>query len=147
MPRFKYRFEKILSFRRHQEKQKQRKLAEVRKLEQDQNDKISKVVEDRSRTQQQETGLLTGKLDPACLTGYSRYYLKLKQTELTGRELLRQIGVEVEKRRQALVEATRQKKIYEKLKERHRERFDHEYNLALQKENDDIGQQVFLRNH
>ncbi len=147
MSRFKYRFEKILSYRGHQEKQKQRKLAEVRKLEQAQNDKISGVMKDRSRTQRKEAEQLTGTLNPVCLTGYSRYYLKLKQVELTGRELLQQIGVEVEKRRQALVEATRQKKMYEKLKERHLERFNHEYNLALQKENDEIGQQVFLRNN
>jgi flagellar FliJ protein len=147
MPRFKFRFEKILAYRGHQEKQKQRELAKVRALEQEQSDRILGISEDRIATQKQEKNFLTGKLDPLRLTGYSRYYLKLKQMEITGREVLQQIAAEVEKKRQALVEATKQKKIYEKLKERYRERHDREYNLALQKENDEIGQQIFLRHH
>jgi flagellar FliJ protein len=146
MPRFKYRFEKILTYRGHQEKQKQRELAEVRKLEQEQNGKLSGILTSRESTQVREIALLTGQLEPTLLTGYSRYYLKLKQLEVSGREALRQIGAEVEKRRQALVEATKHKKIYEKLRERHQARHTHEYNLAAQKENDEIGQQIFLRN-
>lgn len=147
MPRFKFRFEKILSFRGHQEKQKQRELAVVRKLEQEENAKITGILNDRSATQQREQEHLTGNILPARLTEYSRYYLKLRQMEIIGREMLQQIGVEVDKRRQALVESTRQKKIYEKLRERHLRQFTEEYNRALQKENDEIGQQIFLRNH
>jgi flagellar FliJ protein len=145
MPRFKFRFEKILSYRGHQEKQKQRELAAVRKMEQEQSDKITGILTDRSAAQQNELDILTGSIRPTQLTLYSRYFLKLRQMEVTGREMLRQIGFEAEKRRQALVEATRQKKIYEKLRERHLERFTHEYNLTLQKENDEMGQQTFLR--
>jgi flagellar export protein FliJ len=60
--------------------------------------------------------------------------------------MLQQFATEVEKRRQALVAATRQKRIYEKLKERDLEKYTYEFNLMLQKENDEVGQKVFLRN-
>ncbi len=147
MPRFNYRFEKILTYRRHQEKQKQRELAAIRKKEHEQNDEIAKILDSRSKAQQQGRACLTGVLNPDHLIGIARYYLKLKQLEFGGREVLQQIVQEVEKRRLALVEATKHKKIYEKLRERHLERHIREANLALQKENDEIGQQTFLRNH
>jgi flagellar FliJ protein len=147
MPRFNYRFEKILSYRRHQEKQKQRELAAIRKKEQGQNSEIAKILDNRTKAQQQGRAYLTGVLNPDHLIGFTRYYLKLRQLEFGGREVLQQIVREVEKRRLALVEATKHKKIYEKLRERHLERHIREANLALQKENDEIGQQTFLRNH
>lgn len=145
MPPFKFRFEKILAYRRHREKQKQRELAEVRALEQQQGERITRILDDRVAAQKKERRLLTGKLDPSRLTGYSRYHLKLRRMEMAGREVLGQIAAEVEKKRQALMEATKQKKIYEKLKERYRERHDRKYTLALRKENDEIGQLTYLR--
>jgi flagellar FliJ protein len=147
MPAFKFRFEKILTYRGHQEMQKQRELAAVQKMEYEQKHKIASILKDRKASQDGERKYLTGKLDPVRLTGYSRYYLKLKQMELGGREVLKEIVKKVEKKRQALIDATRQKKIYEKLRERHLQRYIEGYNRALQKENDEIGQQTFIRNH
>ena len=44
--------------------------------------------------------------------------------------------------REELLEASREKKIYEKLKERHWEKYNIEVNLLMQKEMDDIGQKL-----
>ncbi|MEE9441142.1 MAG: flagellar export protein FliJ [candidate division Zixibacteria bacterium] len=146
MKRFKYRFEKVLSFKKHLEKQKQRELAEVVDFEQKQKLKILEVLDDRANYQKREKKLLTGKLDANLLTRYSRYYMKLKQMEIGGRELLANIREELGKRRKVLIEATKQRKIYEKLRERHLDKYTVEMNLLTQKENDDIGQTMFLRN-
>jgi flagellar FliJ protein len=146
MKRFKFRFEKILSYRHHLERQKQQELAETQNLVQEQLRKISGIQNDRSLNQRKARHHMIGSIKPGRLSGYSRYYLKLKQMELTGREMLQQFATEVEKRRQALVAATRQKRIYEKLKERDLEKYTYEFNLMLQKENDEVGQKVFLRN-
>ncbi len=145
MRRFKYRFEKILTFRQHQEKQRQRELATVQQLEQSQRQKIADLAAAQVETRQAKERHLVGEIVPSRLSGFYRYHLMLKQKELTGREVLRQIGAEVEKRRGVLLEATRNRKIYEKLKERHRERFEHDTNLIMQKENDEIGQKMFFR--
>jgi len=146
MPRSEFRFEKILTFRSHQEKQKQRELAMVVQLEQKQNGKITAIDRQRRSAQQEQKSQLMGVIRPSRLSGYSRYYLKLKRDEVSGREILKQIGEEVAKRREALIEATRKKKIYEKLKERHLEKVRLEQNRAMQKENDETGQQYYWRN-
>jgi flagellar export protein FliJ len=146
MRKFKYRFEKILAFRQHQEKQRQRELAVVLQLEQSQRQKIGDILAKQAETRREKQRHLVGAIVAYRLSGYYRYHLMLKQKELTGREVLQQIGKEVDKRRAVLIAATRQRKIYEKLKERHRARFERDTNLLMQKENDDIGQKIFIRN-
>jgi len=146
MVRFKYRFEKILSYKRHLEKQKQRDLAIEVQKEQAQKQKIDDLRRDRGEQHDRERALLVGEIRPAVLTGFTRYNLLLKQMELAGHEALNKIGQEVTKRRTILLEAARQRKIYEKLKERHKEKYDKENELILQKENDENGQKIFFRN-
>ena len=140
MKRFKFRFEKILTFRRHQEKQKQRELASAQNMEQKQKDKLTAIADDFDACQDDEKKYLLGKINPNRLTEYSRYFLLLKRMELSGREILQQISREVGKKRDELIGATRRKKIYEKLKERHQGKHILELNRLIQKENDEIGQ-------
>jgi flagellar FliJ protein len=140
MKRFKFRFEKILTFRCHQEKQKQRELALAQNMEQKQKDKLTAIADDFNACQDGEKKYLVGKINPNRLTEYSRYFLLLKRMELAGREVLQQISREVGKKRDELIGATRRKKIYEKLKEHHQEKHILELNRLMQKENDEIGQ-------
>jgi flagellar export protein FliJ len=84
-------------------------------------------------------------VDARRLSRYTRYFLMLKQRELADRELLGRILREVEKRRGDLIEAAKQRKIYEKLEERHRQRYEAEYNSLVQKETDDLGQKMYWR--
>jgi flagellar protein FliJ len=145
MKRFHFRFEKVLSYRRHQERQKQRDLAAAEQLRQKQEQKITAANEERIRQQQEQSGYLTGPVDARRLSRYTRYFLMLKQRELADRELLGRILREVEKRRGDLIEAAKQRKIYEKLEERHRQRYEAEYNSLVQKETDDLGQKMYWR--
>ena len=62
----------------------------------------------------------------------------LKRLAIASHEVLAGITREVEKKREELIGATMQKKIYEKLKEKHRAKYDREINLYLQKENDEV---------
>jgi len=146
MRRFKYRFEKILSYRGHQEKQRQREFATALGLQQAQQEKLSNLRRGQAETQMEKEKHLVGKVEPTRLSGYYRYYLKLRHLEMAGREVLGHLSRDVDKKREILVEATRKKKIYEKLKERHFQRYLHDTNLAMQKETDDIGQKIFVRN-
>ncbi|NMC42951.1 MAG: flagellar export protein FliJ [candidate division Zixibacteria bacterium] len=145
MKRFHFRFEKVLSYRRHQERQKQRDLAAAEHLRQKQEQKIAATKEERIRRQREQSRMLTGKVDPRRLSGYTRYFLLLKQRELADRETLGRLLREVERRRGDLIEAAKQRKTYEKLEERHRQRFEAESNLLLQKETDDLGQKMHWR--
>ena len=146
MRRFKFRFEKILTYRGHQEKQRQRELASALNVQQSQQEKVSGLVRGQMVAQKEKEKHLVGKIETARLSGYYRYGLRLKHLEMAGRELLGHIAKDVEKKRQTLVEAARKKKTYEKLKERHLRQYTEDSNLALQKENDEIGQKMFVIN-
>ena len=74
---------------------------------------------------------------------YSRYYLKLKRETLAGLELLRWLETEAEAKRRKLVDASRERKIYEKLKERQNAKFNQATELILNKENDEIAANTF----
>lgn len=145
MKRFHFRFEKVLSYRRHQERQKQRDLAAAEQLRQRQEQKIAATAEERTRRQREQNRHMVGNVDPRRLSQYTRYFLMLKQRELAEREMLGRIVREVEKRRHDLIAAAKQRKIYETLEERHRRRYEAENNLLLQKETDDLGQKMHWR--
>ncbi len=145
MKRFQFRFDRILTYRRHQEKQRQRDLAAAENLRVMQEQKIAGHQSDRARHQEEQHAYLTGRIDPRRLSQYSRYYLLLKQRELIDRELLGRIVKEVTRRRTDLIAAAKQRKTYEKLEERDRERYGLELNRVLQKDTDDIGQKLYWR--
>lgn len=145
MRKFKFRFEKVRAFRAHQEKEKQQILAQARRQEADQDQAVQGILEERSDQQARERKHLVGPVRPTRLSGYSRYYLRLKQKEVAGKALLRQLSQVVEHRREELLAAARQRKMYDKLEERHRERFRLEYARLTQKETDDIGQKIHWR--
>ncbi|MDD4050690.1 MAG: flagellar export protein FliJ [candidate division Zixibacteria bacterium] len=145
MKRFQFRFEKVLSYRRHQEKQKQRDLAAAENLRRLQEQTIAATLAERARLQQEQNRHMTGTVDPRRLNRYTRYYLSLKHRELADREILARIEKEAERRRMELIEAAKERKIYEKLEERHYERYQGEYNSLLQKETDDLGQKIHWR--
>lgn len=138
MKKFRFRFEKILAHRKYIEKQKQIDLAAAIDMEMKQRKKLQDIDSDRRFHETAEKKFLTGKINPDKLKGFTRYYLLLKRMEMSGYEILGKLSREVENRREELVKASVQKKIYARLKERHKFRYDREVNLYLQKENDEI---------
>ena len=66
----------------------------------------------------------------------------LKKNELTGREMLKVYKKDREQKREELVEATRAKKVYEKLKDKLHEAHEREMNLPQQKEQDELAGQM-----
>jgi flagellar FliJ protein len=144
MKKFNFRLEKILQLRTHFEKEKQKILGQAIQKVVAQDNALSDIDQTRRQTQNQQRTQLHGKIDTNLMSMFSRYYLKLKKNELAGRELLDALRIEQEKKRLDLVKATREKKIYEKLKERKFEDFQKEYQLQLQKEQDEMATQMLL---
>lgn len=143
MKKFQFRLERVLQLKKHAETEKQKKLGESNRKIHIQNQKLLGLLQARVGTQNEQRKHLDGKLNILQQLNYSRYYLRMKRDELTGREMLKAFEKEREKKRVELVEATRQKKIYEKLKERQHDKYDKEMNLALQKEQDEMAAQSY----
>ncbi len=145
MKKFKFRLEPLLQIKAHIEREKQKHLALAARKVVDQETYLYELNRDRQAAQNEQRGHLSGALKPNLLLNYSRYFLKLKKNELTGFEILKAYRTEREKRRQDLLEATKQKKIYEKLKEHKKDNYQKEIETLIQKEQDDIASKMFHR--
>jgi flagellar export protein FliJ len=86
---------------------------------------------------------MAGSLSLAEMLVYTRYIFKLKRDMLTGGEMLNALKKSEDEKRQLLVEASKERKIYQKLKERRREQFDHDVNMQSNKENDETALNSF----
>ena len=134
-----FRFQPILNLRKHREENFQIRLrAEQVRLSRIHNEVVA--WEERTRRQErimEEFG--TGRIDPTLLEHGSTYltYVRQKRADARGRELRQE--KEVEKARQVLVDASKERKIMDKLKERFAGRAYKEYLHKEQKRLDEVG--------
>ena len=145
MKRYKYRLEPMLKLKEHKEKEKQREHAETVQKVQEQKDKLVRIDEERGETLKHQRQSLVGSMSLAELLVCSRYLMKLKKDTLTGRELLRGLEKEADKRREKLVEASKERKIYEKLKEKQIAKFTKEVERLENKAVDETATNGFRR--
>ena len=92
----KFRFEKILTYRRHLERQKQRDLAEAQKLAQARRQTIVGLKRSREKLQMQRKEHLVGDIKASRLSGYYRYLVLLQQMEKAGRTALQEAAETVD---------------------------------------------------
>lgn len=142
MKKFRFRLEPLLKLKAYKEKEEQKVLAAALQKVYSQEESLDNINDNRVNNQNGLRNFLSGCLDLARLSGYARYFMKLKQDEYLGREMLKVLQKNSEEKRLKLLEATKQRKIYEKLKEKKLEIYEREFKLADQKEQDEIGVQI-----
>jgi len=143
MKKFKFRLEPLLKLKAYREKENQKVHAAAHQKVLTQENKLVAINSERGTNQKELLDYLHGRLNLPKLTGYSRYFLKLRKDELTGWAMLKVLSKDAEEKRLRLLEATCQRKIFEKLKEHHRDNHRKESDLLDQKEQDEIGTQMF----
>ena len=143
--RFRYRLEPLLKIRRYREKERQKEHAaavqEVFKQKQElvALDRYRLDTLDHQRSQQ------VGNFNIADALVCSRYLVKLKRQRMAGTGLLHGLEKEAEKKRRKLVDAARERKIYELLKEKQQLRHRQEIEKQEQKELDEVAVVAFRR--
>ncbi len=143
--KFKYRFEPMLKVREHKEKERQKELAEAQGQVVEQKGKLTELDKHRVSTFDHQRKKLIGNISVAETLVCSRYLVRLKRDRIAGTEFLRGLEREVEKRRQKLVEAAKERKMYELLKEKQKTRHRKEIEKVEQKDLDEISTNTFLR--
>ena len=145
MKKFKFRLEPLKKIKEHIEKQRQKEHADAVHRVNAQQERLADIEHSRLNVMQhqREKQLTTPTVTPVELLTYSRYYLKLKRETLAGQEFLRGLETEAETKRRKLVDASRERKIYEKLKERQNAKFNQSAEQVLSKENDEIATNTF----
>ncbi len=145
MKKFKYRLEPLLKVKSHLEKEKQKIHAASLKKVHDQKSHLTDIDRQKTSTSAFQRRTQQGAICLAELLVCSRFMLKLKKDTLAGSEMLRVMETDAEEKRQDLVEASKQRKIYEKLKERQHEKFDRELKDLEQKDADEVANTSFIR--
>jgi flagellar FliJ protein len=139
MKKFRYRLQALLKVKEHIEKERQKKLALTTKRVQDQEDVLREIDNCRDATKQHQRLSVEGPFTVAEMLVISRYMFKLKRDTIMGQELLKALRKEEAGRRQELLEATRERKKYDKLKELQEEEHYKSMESALAKESDETG--------
>lgn len=116
--KFKYRLEPLLKVRKHREKERQKEHAAAQARAHEQRECITTIDDKRRNTIGHQRNKLAGSLSVAETLVCSRYLTKLKRDRVAGTELLYGLEKEAQERRRKLVDAARERKIYEMLKEK-----------------------------
>ncbi|MCX6835426.1 MAG: flagellar export protein FliJ [candidate division Zixibacteria bacterium] len=143
--RFKFRLEPLLKLRQHREKERQKEHAASVHEASMQKEQLQSLDHQRLSTLDQQRGRLVGSLSVTQALVASRYLMQLKRQRLAGTSLLNALEREVEKKRLKLVEAARDRKTYEHLKEKQQSRHRHEAEKRDQKELDEIAVTSYRR--
>lgn len=117
MKKFKYRLEPLLKVKSEIEKQKQKELADTHRKVVAQKQKLSALEGDKSDMVKSQREKLSDKFSIAEMLIYARYMMRLKRQKITDSEILKVMNMEFEKKRKLLLEATTERKKFEKIKE------------------------------
>ncbi len=144
MKKFRYRLEPILKIKSHTEKQRQKEHAVALQQVYRQKEQLSEIDRERERTFEFQRSRLQGPIRTHQLLAGSRYLVRLKRDTMTGSELLKGLEREAERKRLQLVEASKQRKIYEKLRERQETKFNQEVEQHERKTLDELAVTTFV---
>lgn len=145
MKKFKYRLQPLLKVREHKEKEQQKELAQALGKVATQKEELDELLSHRSETVDDQRARMSGTITVADLLVCSRFLLHLKKSTIVGREVLRGLEAEADKSRMRLVEAAKERKIYEKHKEKLKEKYFEEMKLIENKEMDEIASNICRR--
>lgn len=141
MGKFKFRLEKVLDLRKRKEEERERELAELKKLLM-REEKFLQQLQRESVAIRQKIGALQSdeehRLDIEELLRHSDYLEHLREKILLQIEMIRKVIDDVENKRQELVEASKEKKVIEKLKSQQFKKFQDEVEEWERKASDEL---------
>ncbi len=143
MKKFKYRLEALLKMKEHFEKEKQKEHALSLQRVQTQENNLSALESEKNQNLIRLKNKLNGSLSVAEMLVYGRYLIKLKRNSFSGEQMLDALQKQEEGKRSELLEATKEKKIQEKLKEKQHEIYIDDLKLLENNENDEIAGNSF----
>lgn len=127
----------------HIEKERQKELATSLIRVHNQQQRLGELDRSRHRTIDRQRATAQDRFSVAEMLVVSRYLHRLKRESVMGAELLKALKKDEDNKRRHLMEATRERRKYEKLKERQAEKHHKEAELTLTKENDETAISTF----
>lgn len=143
MPKFEFNLQAVLTVREHAEKERQRALgvllAQMKSLE----DELTALDQaNKSSAEDLRDSRLIGPIDLAFLAGHRRYVLANERKARTVLQKMALLQREIEQARALLVEAARDRKVVEKLRERKLDAWRQNLARMEQQEIDEVGSKL-----
>ena len=146
MKKFKFKLQRLLEMREASEKEAKNELARVL------------IIQNREKVKQEDLRhgidthsvrfrekMAAGRFTASEAMLFEKFVSRsFRAIELAG-DKIAQMEPQVSARRARVIEASRERKIVEKLKERKLNVFNYEFNREIAKENDDANQKIYLK--
>ena len=145
MRRFRFRFQRLLEIKERMEERRRAELGEAVAVLNQERDRLAELRRIQQFYRQGPKSLPDAPLDPSLLALNASYDQRLRRETQEQLDRIRQVEEAVEKRRQKLVDATKERRVYEILKERAVEAYQHERRRQEQMVLDEIGGQLYIR--
>jgi flagellar FliJ protein len=144
MPKFKFRLATLERLREAARDQRRAQLAEAQRIADDIQRQIDDLATQLEDLKEQQLAA-PGPVDIDRLMTAHRYEMVLRVEQQQAHAQRATVEAEVERRRSALVEADREVRTLEKLREKQRDRFRIEQELASQKQMDEVAARLHDR--
>ncbi len=135
---FKFKLQKVLDYKELQEKQKMGEMANAMQLLQEEKKALDRLLMEKEWTFSQMNVQSSKGVQAGYLTQYNRYLESLNTFIDEQRTSLNLAENKVDRCRESLVEASVNKKIMDKLKEKYYHRFLYQINREQEKEVEDV---------
>ncbi|MFT5087881.1 MAG: flagellar FliJ protein [Candidatus Latescibacterota bacterium] len=145
MKRFGFRFQRILEIKESIEDARRAELGEVMAVRNRELDQLEAMRGTLNSYRRAGPTFLAARVDAPLLGISASYNLRLEREIGEQLEHVRRIEVVVEDKRKNLLEATRERRVYEILKERAEEAHRSEVNRQQRIQLDEIGEQLYAR--
>jgi flagellar FliJ protein len=145
MPGFQFRYESVLEHRRQVERRRQRELAELQAHQQSMKARLTQMQQTIDQSKREMGQQLVGQVDLSAIGAVSRYSA---QMTFRGQQLVQQLASteqQVTQARQRLMEATRQRKMLEQLRQREYEQWQWHERRNERRYQDELANQQYVR--
>ena len=142
---FQFRFETLLRHRRMVEDERQRELAQLLRARMILTDQLTRMQQTIRDSKRDMTGSLAGRVDLGQVAQFVNYsqHVQSRGQQIVAR--LAQLEGEVEESRQRLLDATRQRKALELLRDRDHAEWRRTQDRREQEELDELATQAYVR--
>lgn len=138
MKKFQYRLQALLKIREHIESQRQKELAQAMTQLQRQQDSLDQIESTREHSTDYHRQRLNQRFTVADMLVFSRYVQKLRKERVLGEQMRDALQKNSDDKRERLVAAARERRKYERLRERLHEKHLKEAEMTMSKDNDEI---------
>ncbi len=146
MKKFQFKLERLLDLRHAKEREVQNELAQVLSLQN--RERMKQEQYRRSITEQHQKfagRIRQGRFSYGEAVMFERFIEFAHMVIRDQQDKIDRMEPEIQKVRERLVEASKQRKVVERLKDRRWQEFQYEYNREMGKENDDMNQKLHVK--